>query len=279
MRRILPLTLAFVTVTSGCTNEVPKPAEKAVKSDTTMPDGPMGVAVRRGRSLALDTRDSLPHNVGAALRCTSCHLEGGTRANAMSWVGVYSRFPQYRARGGRVILIQDRINDCFERSLNGKALDPVGADMRDIVAYMAFLSRGIAAGDSVRGQGLPKLVVHEPDTASGSAIFAATCARCHGLGGEGGGVVPPVWGPRSFTIGAGMARLRTAASFIRNNMPLDAPGTLTDQQAYNVAGYIGSRTRPDFAGKENDWPKGDPPPDVAYATVAAKRISRRDSAR
>jgi thiosulfate dehydrogenase len=83
------------------------------------------------------------------------------------------------------------------------------------------------------------------------------------------GYYPPLWGPDSYTIGAGMARLRTAASFIRYNMPFDTPGILTDQQAFDVAAYVVSQSRPDFGPKALDWPNGDPPPDVAYPTNAA----------
>jgi thiosulfate dehydrogenase len=68
-----------------------------------------------------------------------------------------------------------------------------------------------------------------------------------------------------------MARVRTAASFIRDNMPFDRPGTLTDQQAFDVAAFVVAQPRPDFSGKERDWPNGDPPPDVAYPTQAATR--------
>jgi thiosulfate dehydrogenase len=68
-----------------------------------------------------------------------------------------------------------------------------------------------------------------------------------------------------------MARVRTAAAFIRRNMPMDRPGILNDQQATDVAAYINSQPRPDFPGKEHDWPNGDPPPDVAYETLAARK--------
>jgi thiosulfate dehydrogenase len=239
-------------------------------SEEDIPRGPVGDAIRRGRAIALATRESLPDHVGNALRCTSCHPDAGTRAYASPWVGVYARFPQYRARSGRVDLLEDRINDCFERSMNGRAIPAQGRDMRDIVAYMAWLSRGVPVGADVPGQGLPKMTPLPGDTTRGAQLFAAQCARCHGAGGEGTVVAPPTWGPRSFNIGAGMARLRTAAAFVRYNMPYDRPGTLTDQQAFDVAAYITSRPRPDFPGKEKDWPNGDPPPDVAYETVAAK---------
>ena len=78
-----------------------------------------------------------------------------------------------------------------------------------------------------------------------------------------------MWGPHSYNVGAGMSRVRTAADFISRNMPFDAPGTLTDQQAFDVAAYVNAQPRPDYKGKENDWPNGDPPPDVAYPTRSA----------
>jgi len=143
--------------------------------------------------------------------------------------------------------------------------------MRDIVAYMAFLSRGVPVGGNVEGQGLPKMKPLAGDTSRGATLFATRCATCHGVSGGGTPAGPPVWGSRSYNIGAGMARVRTAASFIRYNMPLDHPGTLTDQDAFDVATYVDTRPRPDFPGKEKDWPRGDAPPDLNYPTLAAKR--------
>lgn len=186
----------------------------------------------------------------------------------MTWHGVYARFPQYRSRSGAVIRLEDRINDCFVRSLNGRPLAVDEGDMRDIVAYMAFLSRTVPVGADVPGQGIAKLAPLPTDTAHGAAVFAASCARCHGEAGQGTPLATPLWGARSYNIGAGMARVRTTAAFIRRNMPYDRPGTLSDQEAFDVAAYIDSRPRPDFPGKEHDWPNGDAPPDVAYPTLA-----------
>ena len=246
----------------------------AIPHDSTIGDDSLGRAIRRGRALLAHTRDSLPRNVGNALTCTSCHPDDGTRPNAMPWVGVYGTFPQYRSRSASVQIIEDRINDCFERSMNGTALARDGRDMRDIIAYMAFLSRGVPVGERVPGQGLPRLSLTAGDSAAGAAVFAAKCARCHGASGEGS-VGPPVWGPQSYNIGAGMSRLRTASAFIRYNMPQDLRGTLTDREAVDVAAYINAHPRPDLPGKERDWPNGDPPPDVAYPTTAAAARSAR----
>ncbi len=284
MGRIL-LVLVFGLV--GCQSRVPEAARPStpevvtsfrVPPDQEIPPDQVGASIRRGRALMTNTKDSLPTFVGNALRCTSCHLEHGTRPGAAPWVGVYSRFPQYRARNGKINVIQDRINDCFQRSLNGRPLPPGGRDMADIISYMAFLSRGVAPPGDVPGQGFAKIDPLPADPAKGRLVYAAQCARCHGGQGEGmrnpdslgqPGYYPPVFGAGSYSIGAGMARLRTAASFIRDNMPFDKAGTLSDQEAFDVASYINTQGRPDFGPKANDWPNGDPPPDVAYRTKAA----------
>jgi thiosulfate dehydrogenase len=236
------------------------PSESEIKDSVTL------ASVRRGRALIHSTRDSLPSHVGASLNCANCHIADGTQRDAMPLVGSYARFPVYRARSGRVELIENRINDCFERSMNGKALDAHSTEMRDIVAYLAFLSRGFPVGVDMDGQGVPRLPAMKGDTARGRAVFAANCVLCHGTDGHGTAAAPPLWGPKSFNIGAGMTRVQSAARFIHEVMPRDRPGVLTPQQAFDVASYISSRPRPDFAGKENDWPHGGAPPDVAYKT-------------
>jgi thiosulfate dehydrogenase len=214
------------------------------------------------------TRDSLPGHVGSTLRCFSCHLADGRQSTALPLTGVYARFPQYRSRTASVQRLEDRINDCFVRSLNGSALAFDDPAMRDIVAYLAFMSHGVPVG-SARTD--PAEAGASGDTVAGARVYTMECARCHGADGSGTAAFPPLWGARSFNIGAGMARLGTAAAFIRQNMPFDRAGTLTDIDAANVAAYITSRPRPDFKAKENDWPAGDAPADVPYQTRAGKK--------
>jgi len=286
-RRLVPWTLGLTLLASaaacrggppGEDQDAPSTSTAGVAAgmpsappDSTIPDGPLGASIRRGQAILFATGDSLPAHVGDALRCVSCHLDGGRRANG-SWVGVYGRYPQYRSRSGTVVTIEDRVNGCFLRSMNGSPLPADGPDMRDIVAYLWFLSRGTPVGSpSEAGSGRERFAHLSADTAAGRATFDSVCALCHGKTGEGTAAAPPLWGPNSFNIGAGMARVRTAASFIRDNMPFDRPGSLTDQQAFDVAAFMVAHPRPDFPGKEHDWPNGDPPPDVAYSTLAASR--------
>jgi thiosulfate dehydrogenase len=249
------------------TADVTPPPRAQAARDTTIPSGAMGIAVRRGRALLAATRDSLPSHVGSSLRCFSCHLDEGRRESALPLIGSYVRYPQYRLRNARVDLIEDRVNDCFVRSLNGRAIPFDGSDMRDIVVYLAWMSRGVSVGDSAPSHDVPSLASLDADTTRGAHVFTGSCVRCHGASGQGTVVAPPLWGPKSFNIGAGMARYRTAALFILRNMPFDRPGSLTPQQALDVARYVDSRPRPDFPGKEHDWPKGGRPPDVPTVSV------------
>ena len=235
-------------------------------AESAIPDGPLGISIRRGLALVEHTPDSLATYVGGNLRCTSCHLDRGLRPNAAPLAGVHNRFPKYIDRSGAVVPIEDRVNYCFTRSLAGRALPPRSREMVDIVAYLAFISQGTPAGGHVAGEGMPKMSALASDSGRGHGLFAANCARCHGADGAGIALVPAVWGPRSFSVGASMARVERAASFIRHNMPFDKPGTLTDQQAYDVAAYVNAHARPDSPGKEQDWPNGGAPADVPYVT-------------
>lgn len=258
----------------GDTGVVPAPVGRVayrVPDESEISDSVLLASVRRGKALLAFTRDSLPKHVGNRLQCVSCHPDNGTRRNVMPWVGVYARFPQYRSRVGGIQVIEDRINDCFKRSMNGTPLVPESRDMRDIIAYLAFLSSGYPVFAQVDGQSFPRIAPLTGDTARGASTFSAKCSVCHGADGAGTDVFPALWGPGSYNIGAGMARVNTAAAFIKVAMPQTAPGTLTDQEAYDLAAYINTRPRPDFVGKELDWPKGDPPPDVAYPVNSKKK--------
>ncbi|HTE46390.1 MAG TPA: c-type cytochrome [Gemmatimonadaceae bacterium] len=235
------------------------------------PDDPYEISVYRGLALLTHTRDSLPAYVGGTLNCTSCHLDEGRRANAAPLVGAFARFPKFMDRSGAVVPIEDRVNYCFTRSLAGSKLPADSREMQDIVAYLAFISKGVPNGEHVRGEGMLKMPNLTGDSARGGALFVDNCARCHGPNGAGMGPIPALWGKQSFSIGASMARQERAASFIRLNMPFDRPGTLTDQQAFDVAAYVTSMTRPDSPGKENDWPTGAGVPyDVPYDTKGHK---------
>jgi thiosulfate dehydrogenase len=222
--------------------------------------------MRRGLALLTHTSDSLPGYAGSNLRCLSCHLDGGRRADVAPLLGSYIRYPRYVGRTGAVVSIEERINYCFTRSLSGRTLPSTSREMQDIIAYLAFLSTGVPGRGHVRGDGLPLMPKLSGDSARGARLFGPTCSSCHGAGGAGTAIAPALWGSRSYDIGASMAREERAASFIRRAMPYDRPGSLSDQDAFDLAAFVDSHPRPDLPAKERDWPAGDAPYDVPYAT-------------
>ena len=183
------------------------------------------------------------------------------------WNGAATKYPRYRARPGYEEDMARRINECIARSLAGRMLHEDGGDMRDMIAYMESLRSQPrpAPVDSVRLAGV---------VSRGRDAYGATCARCHGAGGEGTSLAPPAWGEGSFSIGAGLARQFTLATFLRHNMPFDHAVTLSQQQAADIAAFVLTQPRQDHPGKERDWPNADPPSDVAYITAAARAAGK-----
>jgi thiosulfate dehydrogenase len=237
-----------------------------------LPAGPLGDAIRLGKNLIVDTQHYARDYVGNGLNCSSCHPDAGTRPGALPLTGLTGQFPFYSPRIGKVITLEDRINGCFERSMNGRALPPESREMTAMVAYIAWLSKGAPVGVDPPGRGLPRLDYKNlrPDPANGRLVYDAKCAACHGSQGagiydaEGNPAFPALWGDKSFNIGAGMARLSNAVPFVKANMPQAEPGSLSVQDALDVSAYFTMQPRPDFAGKHRDWPNGGKPADARY---------------
>ena len=263
--------LTCIAALGGSLSVVAQTAAPDIKPppDASMPSGPKGIAIQEGKKLLMDTSRLLPKNVGNGLNCTNCHLDAGTKANASPWAGIWGVFPEYRSRSGKVITLTDRVNDCFERSMNGKPLGYNSAEMINILSYMQWLSVGVPTGTSVKGRGFGTVDTQlKPDSANGKVVYAEKCASCHGAQGlgvknsTGGYAFPPLWGKDSFNDGAGMARTYTAAAFVKHKMPLGQGGSLTDQQAIDVSEYFTHQTRPVYKGKAKDWPQGNKPKDA-----------------
>jgi thiosulfate dehydrogenase len=206
---------------------------------------------------------------GNNLSCQSCHLQAGTQRFALPLIGVYGLFPTYIARENEVRTLEDRIEGCMERSMNGRPLPVDGREMKALVAYVQFLSTDVPVGRALEGRGspTPPLLARAANPTRGADIFVERCVVCHQLNGQGlrkgvvgdgkGYLYPPLWGPDSFNDGAGMHRLIASASFIRANMPFgtryDAP-VLSVDDAWDVAAYINSQPRPARAGLNRDYP-------------------------
>jgi thiosulfate dehydrogenase len=248
-----------------------------VPAMAALADDVWGRAVRLGRELTAATPNLIGPEVadparrfaGNNLSCQNCHLNAGTGQFALPFVGVFADFPQYRAREGQVRTIEDRINGCMARSMNGRELPLDGAEMQAIVAYIKFLSTGVPIGAATPGRGTAEvpLLDRAADPTRGAAVYAQACATCHGANGAGkrSGVVgdakgyefPPLWGPDSFNDGAGIARLITMTGFVHSNMPAGTtwqhPG-LTIDEAWDVAAFVDSQPRPHMNDLDRDFP-------------------------
>jgi thiosulfate dehydrogenase len=249
-------------------------------AEADIPPDSLGQAIRRGLTLLRHLPDSLPNYASGHISCTNCHLQDGRSRYASPLVGSYARYPKYIQRSAAVVTMADRINFCITRSLAGNRLPTDSREMTDMIAYIAWLSKGLPFGaNTPGGEGLPTLKPpSNPDPTRGATLYASKCQSCHQADGGGaaatGGstvTIPALWGAHSYSVGASMARVERAASFIAHNMPLGLAGTLTTQDAFDVAAYVNSHARPDLPMKELDWAAGGAPADLPYDTKSGHR--------
>src|SRR3984893_9489840 len=242
-----------------------------------LPEDAHGRLVRRGRDLITATYayvgpevpDAADRYAGNNLACGNCHLQAGTKKFGIPLFGLFGEYPRYNARSGAGVTLEERVNGCMERSMNGRAMPADAESMQAILAYVQFLSTGVPAGQELPGRGVGKKPApnRAADPERGRPIYMSACAGCHAPDGLGmrrslptvdlGYMMPPLWGPDSFNDGAGMARLITAANFVHFNMP---HGTdylnpqLSPEEAWDVAAYVLSQGRPHKSGLDHDYP-------------------------
>jgi len=240
----------------GTPDAVPASFSPPPMSD--IPPGPEGEAIKRGMAIFDDPRTHAAQFVGNSMACKNCHLDSGRRADSSPMWAAWVAYPQYRKKNNSINTMEDRINGCFRYSMNAPnspsgGPPPYGSDIyRDLEAYFRWLASGAPIAAKMKGGGYPTPPLSQAgyNPARGAKVFEAKCTACHGSDGQGartpdGKVVyPPLWGPRSFNWGAGMARVDLAAGFIKANMPFDQPRTLSDQDAWDVAAFIDSHERP-----------------------------------
>jgi thiosulfate dehydrogenase len=251
-------------------------------TDATLDQSPLSQDIRLGFRLFTNTPVEAKRFVPGQVACSNCHMNAGQRERAMPVVGIAGMFPEYNRRAGRLISLTDRIIECFLRSENATGTSSgVGAlpsaSSREVIAldaYLTWLSRGYAIGKNPqwRGQNTiaakAQIPLDKLDRKKGETLFLERCAGCHAVDGQGITIVDrkpaPLWGPNSWNDGAGAARVYTLAGMIRYTMPYVTPGSLTDEEAQDIAAFINSKPRPSYPFKDKDYPTDPLPPDAVY---------------
>ena len=104
-----------------------------------------------------------------------------------------------------------------------------------VIGGAVFLGTAILSG-AQGARTVQQGVYGEAQATRGQALYTQQCASCHGATRQGVSG-PPLQGPAF--VGRWQAEpLAALVGKIKNTMPLDAPGTLTDQQADDVTALL-----------------------------------------
>jgi len=249
--------------------KIKKPFWKAANT-SLIEDSLLRVKVEYGKELIAHTAKFLGPNgtiakLSNGMNCQNCHLDAGTATFGNNYGSVASTYPKFRARSGSVEDIYKRINDCFERSLNGKSLDTNSNEMQAIKAYIEFIGSNVNKGEKAEGSGLKemKYLGRAANPENGKLVYVTKCQSCHQKNGEGTLTVdkteytyPPLWGNQSYNDGAGLYRISNFAKYVKSNMPLGATHEnplLSDEEAWDVAAFVNAQSRP-HKNAPKDWP-------------------------
>ena len=249
-------------------------------ADPSLTDPKLADQIKWGYRIFVDTPHQAPQLTGGRVSCANCHLNAGQRERALPLVGITGMFPEFNNRAARLISLQDRVVDCFMRSENatGHGTDELPStgskEVLAVTAYLTWLGRGYPAGTNPAWRNknaiaADKLIpIAKLDPAAGETIYAERCTSCHGADGQGVQIgdkkAGPLWGDGSWNDGAGAARVYTLAGIVRYTMPYLSPGSLTDEEAQQVARYITSKPRPFYPFKAKDYVGGKIPADAVY---------------
>lgn len=244
------------------------------------PPGELGRMVKLGETLMTQTGT---HPLSAKyvtnkLSCQSCHPAGddgrtGTRTTpTSSLLGAAAAYPALSSKQGVIITLQDRISDCFMDCMSGPR-SPVDSEANiALTAYVTWLSHKTPVKmnprqpvsmltDMTWHEGKKKFLTIQKKAThknylSGKKKYLNTCAACHGDHGQGTQAAPPLWGKDkqgnwlSYDANSGLSVLEKSATWIQQNMPSGAEGTLSDQEAADVALYLCAQPREPFDTKK-----------------------------
>jgi len=226
--------------------------------------------IKYGRALVANTayyfgpKGTIAHKSNG-MNCQNCHLNAGTKLFGNNFSLSAIGYPRFKERSGTVETMVKKIEDCFERSMNGTRIDSNGREMKAFLVYLRWIGKNVKKGTKPEGSGIEELAFLDrpADTAKGRAVFVSKCQTCHQKDGQGilnaggwGYTYPPLWGEHSYNIGASIYRLSKFAGYVKSNMPFGADHKheqLSNEQAWDVAAFVNSQQHP-YKNTDADYP-------------------------
>jgi thiosulfate dehydrogenase len=229
-----------------------------IPDSSKIPHDKFGEMVRYGRELMMKTAyyigpGGISGNYTAnKMSCTNCHQDGGTKPFSFNLVMSHERYPQYRAREGKVLTLAERVNNCVMRPHNGKPLPLDSKEMTAFLSYLKWINSQVPEGvKAIKGE--KNLEVEFPERAAdpnrGAELYVAHCQRCHGANGEGmigpndaAYTYPLLWGDSAYQPGSSMHRIIKMSQWLKANMPFDSARwnkpVLTDEEALDISAFV-----------------------------------------
>lgn len=224
------------------------------------PGDEMTPFIERGKSLLDGSEKMSGRDEANKLSCLSCHSDG-SETNGVSLVGIKSKYPKFDEREDNMISLAEKINYSVTRDLAGEKLDYDGEEMRSIIAYLTFISEGLDHNDYKDKNKIKDIPV--PNLDNGEKIYKTKLKDTI------------MWGKGSFTDGSNMNRMSIISNYVKNHLPQNNPGSLSDQDAADISGYILSKNRPIWKENDSDWGDGKIPNDL-IDRKAQKKIQEND---
>jgi cytochrome c len=188
-----------------------------------------------------------------ATTCSTCHGSdaGGVSGVAPALVGRPALFTLYPHQWQLAAFIQTYMPKTNPGSLSKQQAANLAAFIYALNGKLGPAAKSEAAAALGRPPAPTSKAPAPPSTgaslaseiAAGESLYHHVCDVCHGANGQGNANnsgAPALWGTNSVVKGQSLDQL---ASFIKANMPLVktngvAPGSLTQQQATDVAQFI-----------------------------------------
>ncbi len=122
-----------------------------------VPNTKYGEMVLMGRDIFVDTQTHARRYVGNGLNCVNCHLNEGRKPYSAPLWAAFPQYPSDRSKTRSAQTFQERVQDCFRYSMNGIAPTLDTLELKALVAYAHWLSKGAPTRTELPGRGYARL--------------------------------------------------------------------------------------------------------------------------